>query len=106
MTQPVGGRSDIEKIEAQLPLVLGRFMRRLRQPEARWIRIPAGILLVIGGLLGFLPILGFWMLPLGLLLLAEDYPPGQRAIRRAMVAGRRIWRRQRRRFVGPPRTQP
>jgi hypothetical protein len=34
---------------------------------------PAGLLLILGGLL-FLPILGIWMLPLGLLLLAEDLP--------------------------------
>ena len=94
------GRSDIEKIEAQLPEPLARFMRRMRQPGARWIRIPAGILLMIGGMLGFLPILGFWMLPLGLLLLAEDYPPAQRLIRKGMVGARRIWRRQKRRFVG------
>jgi hypothetical protein len=33
------------------------------------------MLLICGGLLGFLPILGLWMLPLGLLLLAEDVPP-------------------------------
>jgi hypothetical protein len=33
------------------------------------------MLLICGGLLGFLPIMGLWMLPLGLLLLAEDVPP-------------------------------
>jgi hypothetical protein len=33
------------------------------------------MLLICGGLLGFLPILGLWMLPVGLLLLAEDVPP-------------------------------
>jgi hypothetical protein len=32
------------------------------------------LLLILGGLLFFLPILGIWMLPLGLLLLAEDLP--------------------------------
>jgi hypothetical protein len=35
---------------------------------------PAGLLLILGGLLSFLPILGIWMLRLGLLLLAEDLP--------------------------------
>ncbi len=29
---------------------------------------------MVGGLLGFLPILGFWMLPLGPALLAIDLP--------------------------------
>jgi hypothetical protein len=33
------------------------------------------MLLICGGLLSFLPVLGLWMLPLGLLLLAEDVPP-------------------------------
>ena len=28
--------------------------------------------LVVGGILGFLPILGFWMVPLGLLILSID----------------------------------
>ncbi|MCY4655496.1 MAG: hypothetical protein OXC80_01630 [Gammaproteobacteria bacterium] len=33
-----------------------------------WIfRIVLAVLLCLGGVLGFLPILGFWMLPLGLL---------------------------------------
>ncbi len=50
-------------------------IRRLLQPSSFWIRMPAGALLTCGGLLGFLPILGFWMLPLGLILLAEDVPP-------------------------------
>ena len=27
----------------------------------------------MGGLLGFLPVLGFWMLPLGLVLLSLDF---------------------------------
>ncbi|WP_280953500.1 PGPGW domain-containing protein [Phyllobacterium phragmitis] len=31
-----------------------------------------GIVLVIGGILGFLPVLGFWMVPLGLLVLSHD----------------------------------
>jgi purine-cytosine permease-like protein len=31
-----------------------------------------GVLLVIGGVLGFLPILGFWMIPLGIVVLSVD----------------------------------
>jgi hypothetical protein len=33
-----------------------------------------GVPLILGGLLGFLPILGLLMLPLGVLPLAEDLP--------------------------------
>lgn len=38
------------------------------------IRTLVGLLLIIGGVLGFLPILGFWMIPVGGLLIALDIP--------------------------------
>ena len=37
------------------------------------------IALIVGGVFGFLPILGFWMIPLGTLLIGEDIPPVRRA---------------------------
>jgi hypothetical protein len=33
-----------------------------------------GVLLMIGGVFGFLPVLGFWMFPLGLAFIALDIP--------------------------------
>ena len=51
----------------------------LRHPKWKWLRPPLGVLLVIFGLLGFLPVLGFWMIPLGLAVLAVDFPAAQRA---------------------------
>lgn len=45
---------------------------RIKIPKSRIARISIGVALVFGGLLGFLPILGFWMVPLGLLLLSND----------------------------------
>ncbi|MFT8418341.1 MAG: hypothetical protein ABF636_05845 [Acetobacter sp.] len=45
----------------------------LREPEQKWLRLPAGTLLIVGGLFSFLPVLGLWMLPLGVALLAEDF---------------------------------
>lgn len=45
----------------------------------RWARILFGVLLILGGLAGpVLPLLGVWMLPLGLLLLAVDFAWAQR----------------------------
>jgi membrane protein len=38
------------------------------------VRIAVGILLVLSGLVGFLPVLGFWMVPLGLFVLTFDLP--------------------------------
>ena len=64
----------------QLPNRVRHAVIWLRRPEARWLRIPAGIFLVCGGFVWFLPMVGLWMLPLGLLLLAEDIPPMKRRI--------------------------
>lgn len=45
----------------------------------RWARILIGPLLIVGGLIGpVLPLLGVWMLPFGLLLLAVDFAWAQR----------------------------
>ena len=38
------------------------------------VRSLVGILLMVGGVFGFLPIVGFWMLPLGLAFIALDIP--------------------------------
>ena len=59
--------------------------RRLPLPRSRLLRIAIGILLVLGGFLGFLPILGFWMVPLGLLILSIDVPRVRRWRRRFAV---------------------
>ena len=38
-------------------------------------------LLIFGGIFSFLPVLGLWMLPLGLLLFAQDVPVLQKPMR-------------------------
>jgi len=48
-----------------------------------------GILLILLGMIGFLPILGFWMIPLGLALLATDIPPLERWFRSSVNAHRK-----------------
>jgi len=40
----------------------------------RGLRSVAGVVLICGGFVGFLPILGFWMIPAGLALIALDIP--------------------------------
>jgi hypothetical protein len=59
--------------------------RRIHVPGHPVIRIALGILLLFGGFLGFLPILGFWMVPLGLLILAVDIPMARRVRRRLEI---------------------
>ena len=63
-------------------------------PALRQKRIALGVTLIIGGLLGFLPVLGFWMLPLGIFVLSIDLPALRRYRRRFEVWwGRRIRRK-------------
>ncbi len=60
-----------------------------------WVRKIVGVLLILGGILGFLPVLGFWMAPLGMMLLATDVPGIRRFNRRVYVRwGRFMKRRQ------------
>ena len=44
------------------------------------LRSVLGLLLMAGGVLGFLPLLGFWMLPIGLAFIALDIPPLRRRL--------------------------
>jgi hypothetical protein len=80
-----GRERRLELLGRQLPSRIQRTFRWLRQPSVRWLRIPAGILLIMGGFLSILPIFGLWMLPLGLVLLAEDIPPLRRATNRVLA---------------------
>jgi hypothetical protein len=68
----------IELLIQRLPRGFQHKVRWLRRPSARLARIAAGVLLILAGLLFFLPVFGLWMLPLGLLLLAEDIKPLRR----------------------------
>jgi hypothetical protein len=63
---------------------LVRHINRLRRNTTPWVRVPLGVLLCTGGVLGFLPILGFWMLPLGLGVLAVDWPPARRLVEKIL----------------------
>ncbi|AOG09232.1 MAG: hypothetical protein KJ981_07955 [Alphaproteobacteria bacterium] len=64
-------------------LVLGRL--EIPVPRSKAGRIVTGTALVGGGFLGFLPILGFWMVPLGLIVLSHDLPAVRRRRRRLTV---------------------
>jgi hypothetical protein len=54
-------------------------------PASRLARMAIGTGLVIFGFLGFLPILGFWMIPLGLIILSIDIPVVRRWRRQGLV---------------------
>ncbi len=54
---------------------LSYYRRGLRMAVRRvpaGLRSVAGLLLIVGGVFGFLPVLGFWMIPLGAAIIAVD----------------------------------
>jgi hypothetical protein len=72
--QAPGAEHDwrLERLIDRLPKRIRSTVRFLRQPSRRWLRIFMGTLLTLGGLLWFLPVVGLWMLPVGLALVADD----------------------------------
>ena len=74
-----------EQMKGRAPFAAG-FLDWIRRPSSRLIRIPLAILLILGGIFSILPLLGIWMLPLGLLILALDV-----SFLRGPVTGSILW---------------
>ena len=86
--------------EKKLPPGPAKFVSWVRKPTSIYVRIPLAFLLVVGGFLSFLPVLGLWMLPLGLLLFAQDVPFLQKPMARMLGWIERKWiERQRRKSM-------
>lgn len=81
---------QFDRIGRRFPRTAG-FLDWLRQPGSRFVRIPLGFVLVLGGIFSFLPVLGIWMLPLGLLLLALDLPFLQTPVSGSITRVERRW---------------
>ncbi len=83
--------AQLRKFEKRMPQKLGRFLHWLRMPQRFWVRIPFAIFFILFGLVGFLPLVGFWMVPVGLFLLAEDVPALARPVARLLAWIDRKW---------------
>jgi hypothetical protein len=75
---------QFDRIGRQVPASKG-FLGWVRRPHMHLVRIPLAIVLMLGGVFSFLPVLGIWMLPLGLLVLAVDVPPLRGPVGRGIV---------------------
>lgn len=94
------GRTDaleqaFDELEREVPDSLSRAITWMRRPRARFVRLPLGILCIIGSFLWFLPVLGLWFLPLGLLLIAQDVPFLRRPVGRMTLYLLDRWQRLR-----------
>jgi hypothetical protein len=61
------------------------FGREFSMPRSRALRIAIGAVLIVFGIFGFLPVLGFWMVPLGLMVLSYEFASVRRLRRRLVV---------------------
>ena len=77
--------------ETKLPPRPARFVGWLRKPSSRYAGFRVAVLLMTGGVFSFLPVLGLWMLPLGLVLFAQDVPVLQKPMARALGWVERKW---------------
>jgi hypothetical protein len=75
---------EVDRLEGHLPRWAVRLLQTTLAPGAVWVRVPLALVLMAGGFAGFLPVLGFWMLPLGLALLAFDVPFLRRPMARVL----------------------
>lgn len=64
----------VTDLSAKLPDRIRRAVDWLREPSRFWVRLLAAILFILGGIFAILPVLGLWMLPVGLALLSQDVP--------------------------------
>ena len=69
----------LQRLPDALPGKVAHGYSWLIEPGRHWVRWPVALLFIAGGLLWFLPVLGLWMLPLGLILIGKDIPPVHRA---------------------------
>jgi hypothetical protein len=77
-------QDNAESTQAKRP-PLKLFGREIHMPRSRPARVAIGVALIFGGILGFLPVLGFWMIPLGLFVLSQEFGWIRRLRRRISV---------------------
>ena len=89
-TSPEGRRlrRQFDRLRRDYPR-MGSVLHRMSRPGWALVRVPAGVLFVLGGLLAILPVFGLWMIPVGLLLLAVDVPFLRRPVSGAIIRLRR-----------------
>lgn len=95
-----------QELQAELPARVCAFLTWLRSPHVRWFRIPLGMLLIVGAMFWFLPIVGIELLPIGLLLLAQDVPFLRKPVGGFILFAVTRWRRLKRWWNSRGRSRP
>ena len=85
------GRTAIGRRFERLTRAVVRGVYRLKRHPSPWVRRGLGVALMLGGVLSFLPVLGIWMLPLGLVVLSDEVHQLRRPRRRLQVWAGSRW---------------
>ena len=85
LSDGIGESRNVETDKAQRGPKIHLFGREFEMPQSRALRITIGVLLIVFGIFGFLPVLGFWMIPLGVFVLSYEFAIVRRARRRLAV---------------------
>lgn len=83
----------LDGLEQETPDRVSGAIRWLRNPRAKWVRLPIGLLCIAASFFFFLPVIGLEFLPLGLLLVAIDVPFMREPVGRATLWMERKWLR-------------
>src|SRR5215469_731263 len=74
MTRIPDFNEEMNRLQDHIPTWVGHNLERLRGKRAVWVRVLAGVALIVAWGFFPLPVVGIWMLPVGLVLLAHDIP--------------------------------
>ena len=80
-------------LEREVPKWMVRPIRWLHSSRSRLYRIPIGLLLIACGIVGFLPIIGYEFIPIGILVLAQDIPFLRRPAGKLILSLLEKWRK-------------
>lgn len=80
-----------DRLEKALPGRPAKIVGWLRGPHSKWVRLPLGVLFIFASFFWFLPVIGIEMLPVGLLLVAQDVRFMRRPVGRMVLWMERRW---------------
>jgi hypothetical protein len=84
MTRIPDFHEEMDRFQNHIPAWVGQNLNRLRGKRAIWVRVLTGVALISAWCFLPLPIVGIWMLPVGLALLANDIPMLRKPIARLL----------------------
>src|SRR5262252_7136371 len=83
MTRIPDFHEEMNRFQNHVPTGVGHNLNRLRK-RAIWVRSLTGVALILAWCFLPLPLVGIWMLPVGLALLAHDIPTVRAPIARLL----------------------